>query len=449
VVSAAHRDRRIGLLALVCLIYLVVSGGAYGIEDAVRIAGPRLTLLLCVIIPVTLSLPTALMAAELTALMPLEGGFYFWVKAGLGPFAGFLEAYLTILFTMVDSAIYPVLFATYLSSTSPFTSDDQPRVLLGVGLIWLCGGLNLLAIRTVGRTSIAFTIALLAPIAVMVALGLPHLIHWSMPPAAHHGNHWLAALGGGLTVVMWNFGGWENASVVAGEIEAPQRNYVRAIAIALPMVALGYLLPLGVTLSGTDAADWRAGSFAAEGARIGGPWLAIAIGIGGAIAAFAMFEAALLWVSRLPFVLAGEGYLPYGLAKIREASQVPARSIVTCCVVFSLLAPLGFMTLIVLDVAFYMMGLALEMWALMRLRRVAPRRDGLFAIGGGRVGLYLTVFAPLVTWLATFGFAIAQGGGKAEYLAAIALAAAGWPLYLILRKRYGGPSATAPMGEQW
>ena len=47
------------------------------------------------------------MAAELTALMPIEGGFYFWVKEALGPFAGFAEAYLTILYTAVDMAIYP------------------------------------------------------------------------------------------------------------------------------------------------------------------------------------------------------------------------------------------------------------------------------------------------------------------------------------------------------
>ncbi len=49
--------------------------------------------------PLSLSLPTALMAAELTALMPVEGGFYFWVKEAFGPFAGFAEAYLTILYT--------------------------------------------------------------------------------------------------------------------------------------------------------------------------------------------------------------------------------------------------------------------------------------------------------------------------------------------------------------
>ena len=100
-----HTPRKLGLVALVSVMYLVVSGGAYGLEDAVRMAGPRLTLLLCIVVPLTLSLPTALMAAELTALMPVEGGFYYWVKEALGPFAGFAEAYLTILYTAVDMAI--------------------------------------------------------------------------------------------------------------------------------------------------------------------------------------------------------------------------------------------------------------------------------------------------------------------------------------------------------
>jgi amino acid transporter len=271
-ISGARRGGRLGLLPLVCLIYLVVSGGAYGIEEAVGIAGPRVALALCAIIPITLSLPTALMAAELTALMPVEGGFYFWVKSALGSFAGFAEAFLTLLFTMVDSAIYPVLFATYLSFLLPLHGAGQ--IFLGIGLIWLCGVLNLLGIRTVGNTSISFTIGLLLPLAALVLIGLPHLIHWSLPPEPRGGSHLMAALGGGLTVVMWNFAGWENVSVVAGEIETPGRNYVRAIAIALPLVALGYLLPLSVALSGDGAASrWYTGSLAAAGGRIGGPWL--------------------------------------------------------------------------------------------------------------------------------------------------------------------------------
>src|SRR5579863_9046097 len=70
-----HTPRKLGLGALVATMYLVVSGGAYGIEDSVRIAGAKLTMLLCVAVPLMLSVPTALMSAELTALMPVEGGF--------------------------------------------------------------------------------------------------------------------------------------------------------------------------------------------------------------------------------------------------------------------------------------------------------------------------------------------------------------------------------------
>ncbi|MGH7001980.1 MAG: APC family permease, partial [Stellaceae bacterium] len=239
--SRANPSRRVGLLALVCLVYLVVSGGAYGIEDAVGIAGPRLTLLLCAIVPLTLSLPTALMAAELTALMPVEGGFYFWVKEAFGPFAGFAEAYLTLLFAAVDTAIYPVLFATYLAFVIPLGTVGQ--LALGIALVWSSGLLNLLGVRIVGHTSIVFTTALLTPFVAMVIVGAPHLIHWRAPITTPASRDFFAALGGGLTIVMWNYGGWENLSVIAGEIEAPQRNYLRALTIAIPLVALGYLLP--------------------------------------------------------------------------------------------------------------------------------------------------------------------------------------------------------------
>src|SRR6202035_3179763 len=170
---------RLTLLPFVCMMYLVVSGGPYGIEDAVGIAGPRLALLLCMLVPLTLSLPTALMAAELTALLPAEGGFYFWVKEALGPFAAFAEAYMTILYTAVDMAIYPGLFAAYFSFLIPIGPAMQ--IVLAIALIWIAGGLNLLGIRPVGFTSIVLAMLLLSPFAALVIIGIPRLIHF-VPP---------------------------------------------------------------------------------------------------------------------------------------------------------------------------------------------------------------------------------------------------------------------------
>ncbi len=428
-----------GLVALISVMFLVVSGGAYGLEDGVRIGGPKLIILLCLIVPLTLSLPTALMAGELTALMPVEGGFYFWVKRSLGPFAGFAEAYLTLLYTAVDMAIYPVLFAAYLSFLVPLSAAEQAAI--AVAIIWISGLLNVAGVRPVGGVSIALAIVLIAPFAALVVAGFGKIAHFAMPLAPMFSTDPLGALGAALTVVIWNFGGWENLSVVSAEMENPRRNYVRAIAVALPLIVAGYVLPLMVCLSGApSSANWREGWFAHEGLKIGGPMLGGALAVGGSVMAFAVFEAAMLWVSRMPFVLAREGYLPAALRDIWTTTATPVRAIIWSCVVFTILIPLGFVALVVLDVFFYMAALALEMAALVRLRRLEPARQGLFTIGGGKVALALVVALPLLTWFATFGLALSTGGGQRDFLIAIALTGTIWPAYHLMRRRWGGPA---------
>jgi amino acid transporter len=431
----------LGLLPLICVMYLVVSGGAYGLEEAVRSAGPRLTMLLCLGVPLTLSVPTALMAAELTALMPVEGGFYFWVKTALGPFAGFAEAYLTILYTAVDMAIYPVLFAAYLSFLIPI--GPSMSLILAVALIWTAGLMNLLGIRPVGFSSMLLAAALIMPFAVLVTIGFRNLIHFEPPSQPLYGPGFLGALGAGLTIVIWNFGGWENLSVVAGELDDPKRNYLRAIAVALPMVVAGYILPLMVTVSGaTNTSQWKMGWFSHEGYRLGGPLLGGALAVGGALMSFAVFQAGMLWVSRMPYILAREGYLPRGFEALSDRTQAPWKAIVLCCALFTLLVPLGFLALVILDVFFYMAALTLEMAALLKLRALRPHRAGLFKVGGGKLGLYLVAGLPLITWTATFGLAISEGGAHVDFLVAIALGLTVWPAYLLARRTYGGPAAT-------
>jgi len=433
---------RLGIAGLIAVMYLIVSGGPYGIEDAVRIAGARLTLILCALVPLTLSLPTALMASELTALIPQEGGFYLWVKEALGPFAGFLEAYLTVLYTAVDMAIYPVLFATYLGFAIPLGTTGQ--IAVAAALVWFSGLLNILGIRPVGDTSVVLTLIALAPFILFVILGMPRLFNWRLPlqPISH--NDFMGALGGGLIVVIWNYCGWENLSIVAGEIEAPRHNYLRAILITLPIAIAGYLLPLGIALSGASStAQWKLGHFADEGYRLGGAALSRFIVMGGAVSAFAMFEAGLLWVSRVPFVLAGERYLPTGLTRLSKTTATPVRSILICCVVFTLLVPLGFVALVVLDVFFYMGALVLEMAALVRLRRMRPDRHERFVVPGGPLTLALVVAAPILTWVATFGLALSQDEGKGDLILAAALALAAFPVYRLLRWRYGGPPSVS------
>jgi len=309
--------------------------------------------------------------------------------------------------------------------------------------VWLAGLLNVMGIRPVGSASVLLTATLAAPFIALVGAGFPRLFPWRIPAPTPVGHDFLATLGGALTVVIWNFGGWENLSVASAEINEVQRNYLRAVAIVIPAVAVSYILPLAVCLAGAGGTmNWHTGSFAEKSALIGGPLIGSAIALGGAVSSFAVFEAAVLWVSRLPFVLARERYLPPALARLWSRTDTPARSILCSCGVFTLLIPLGFTTLVMLDVFFYMLALTFEMAALIRLRQLYPRREGLFVIGGGRAALYLVALAPILTWIATFGLAVSRSAH--DLIIAVALGACAGPVYAALRQRYGGPANCGP-----
>src|SRR5260370_7216987 len=95
---------------------------------------------------------------------------------------------------------------------------------------------------------------------------------------------------------------------------------------------------------------------------------------------FAVFEAAMLWVSRMPFVRAREHYLPAPLTQLWSATATPTRSILLCCIVFTLLVPVGFVALVVLAVFFYMAPLTLQLLAMVPLRPPPPLRSPLFTL---------------------------------------------------------------------
>src|SRR5215467_5054693 len=117
--------RKIGLLPLIGVIFFTVSGGAYGIEPLVGQLNAGWAVVLIIVTPILWALPISMMAAELSSAMPEEGGYYFWVRAGMGNFWGVQEGWWTICYTAVDMAIYPVLFVNYLAYFVPSLALDE------------------------------------------------------------------------------------------------------------------------------------------------------------------------------------------------------------------------------------------------------------------------------------------------------------------------------------
>lgn len=90
--AATSAPKRVRLMPLVALIFFSVSGGAYGIEGLLSTSGPGMSILLIVVAPLICSVPHSLVVAERGTALPVEGGYYHWVKKGLGKFFGFQQA---------------------------------------------------------------------------------------------------------------------------------------------------------------------------------------------------------------------------------------------------------------------------------------------------------------------------------------------------------------------
>ena len=84
----------------------MVSGGTYGTEEIIHGAGYGHGILILLFLPLFWSLPTAFMIGELSSALPHEGGYYAWVRRGLGNFWGFQEAWLSLVASIFDMAIY-------------------------------------------------------------------------------------------------------------------------------------------------------------------------------------------------------------------------------------------------------------------------------------------------------------------------------------------------------
>jgi len=109
----------LGLVGLISVTYFAVCGGAYGLEQLVYAVGPGWAIVAVFLTPVLWSLPISLMVAELASAIPEQGGYYVWVREGLGPFWATQIGWLVLCGAAVNSAIYPVMFVNYLSYFYP------------------------------------------------------------------------------------------------------------------------------------------------------------------------------------------------------------------------------------------------------------------------------------------------------------------------------------------
>jgi amino acid transporter len=382
----------------------MVSGGTYGTEEIIHGAGYGRGILILLFLPVLWSLPTAFMIGELSSALPAEGGYYAWVRRGMGNFWGFQEAWLSLAASIFDMAIYPTLFVFYLRQTLPWFGSGHHGIYAGLFVVVTCAVLNLAGIRVVGLTSLWLFFLLSAPFALVVVLSPFRAGALTVPHAAPAPNE--LSLIGGVLVAMWNYMGWDNASTIAQEVERPQRTYPRAMIAAVILVALSYVLPFAaVYLTGAPSSlfgedgSWATVAGAVGGNIVGFQWLRFLIVLGGMMSAFGMFNALVMSYSRLPLAMARDGMLPKVFGKTSRRTNVPRLAIIVCAACWALCLGLGFRRLVTLDIMLYGASLMLEFVTLVVLRIKEPNLKRGFRAPGGLTGAVLTGVFPLLLLL--------------------------------------------------
>src|SRR3978361_438483 len=123
--SVKTPTKKLRLLPLIAVIFFTVSGGSYGLEPLLGHAGEHGVYLLLLLTPLLWDVPAIFTVLELNSMMPVEGGYYRWVKHALGTRWGFFEGWWTWLYTFIDLAIYPGLFVIYASFFFPEVAQHR------------------------------------------------------------------------------------------------------------------------------------------------------------------------------------------------------------------------------------------------------------------------------------------------------------------------------------
>jgi amino acid transporter len=383
------------LFYLVFVMYSYTTGGPFGLEDVVTRSGPGMALIYNLVLPFFWCIPMSLVSAELTTAMPVEGGFYRWVRAAFGDFWGFLAGWWNWTAAFLLCSAYAVLFADYLRFYFPQVVGWR-HYLVSVAVIAVIAYVNVRGIQMVGIVATILEIFMLLPVVALCVAGALKWRHNPFLPLVPPNRPLFEIFGVGLALALWGYSGYEQLSTVAEEVENPQRSYPRALAWVVPLSMATYFFPALTSLAALgNWQDWKTGFFPVAAHAIGGPWLGIWMTLAATITYIALLNSTVLSTTRMPFVLAQDGYLPSAITGLHPRYGTPWVAICFSSIIYALFS---FQTLTQLISVYIWLRIATSVMTFLsawQLRRKMPQLRRPFRIPWGRKGLIYVVGAPL------------------------------------------------------
>ncbi|MCX6776392.1 MAG: amino acid permease [Candidatus Micrarchaeota archaeon] len=316
-----------GLGAIIGAGIFVIVGIAAGM------AGPGV--IYSVIIAGVVSLFTALSFAELSSIIPEEGGAYEYSFKALSPFLGFMTGWMLIFGSIIGGAAVSLGLADYLAFLMSF-----PANLLALGTCLLFTLVNLIGAR---QSKIANDILVISKVAILllfIVLAAPHIKLSNFSNLLPNG---MSGVVSGAALMMFAYLGYCNIATISEEVVNPSKTLPRSILISLALSAALYLL---VAITAVGVLDYKelssSGSPLADVMNVTGnetaAWL---VSLGAIFATATVLHIIILSVSRIFYSMSRNRQLPNVVNKIHPRFMTPYISILLAGIPMAALAFVG------------------------------------------------------------------------------------------------------------
>ncbi len=406
-----------------------------------------------------LTLAGALSYAELASMLPEAGGEYVFLREAYGPFWGYIYAWTQMwvaksgsVATLATGFFYylanfrPELENTLFTIPIPLGPDWGPlSVSLGqifaIGVILFLGFVNYMGVRAGAGVQVVVTILKLALIAGIVVAGLSGSTgSVSNFASSTTGVGGVAGFFAALVAALWAYDGWNNVSMVSGEIRDPQRNLPRALIFGTLLVVATYLvtnLAYFYVLPAAEVA--KHDRVASEMMRnVVGGWGANAVSVAAMISIFAALNGSILSGSRVPYAAACDGLFFKAFRTVHPVHHTPGFSILALSAWSGVLVLSGrydqLLTMVIFP-SWILYGMAAA--AVIVLRRKRPDLKRPYKTVGFPVVPALFVFVACLLLVITLRNSPRESG------LGLVVIAAGVPFYLRWRKTAFSPENSA------
>lgn len=316
----------------------ILGAGIFGLPAPIAaLLGPAAVLgyLICTLL---IGL-VGLCLAECGSRVCAAGGTYAYAGAAFGPVMAGIVGTMSWITNIAGSAAVANLWVDTLAAQWPSTAAPGVRIGLLLAVYLALAVLNVRGARQGARASSVFAAAKLAPLLVVVVVGLvalhPANPQWAAVPSTQ-------SLGQAAVLLFFAFSGVESGLTTSGEVRDPARTVPRAILFACTLIAALYIgiqvVSQGVLGAGLPHASAPLVEVASS---LLGPWgarLMIACII---LSTLGYLVADLLCSPRALFALAERGQLPRSLAAVHPRFRTPYVAVCVHAALCALLAVSG------------------------------------------------------------------------------------------------------------